>query len=186
MAIQLEKRLFTVEEYHLMAETGILKEDDRLELIRGELVKMSPIGTRHAACVKRLNQILSQKLGKLVIIGIQDPIRLNDNSEPQPDLALLQPRADFYATAHPQPGDILLLIEVADTTADFDREVKIPLYAQNQITEVWLVDITAQTLAVFREPTPTGYRYQQQLTMGDKVAMAVFPDLEIGVAEFMG
>ncbi|HIK12371.1 MAG TPA: Uma2 family endonuclease [Oscillatoriaceae cyanobacterium M33_DOE_052] len=186
MPIQLEKRLFTVEEYHLMAETGILKEDDRLELLRGELVKMSPIGTRHAACVNRLLRLFSQRVGDMAIVAVQNPIRLNDNSEPQPDLAVLQPRADFYATAHPQPGEILLLIEVADTTADFDRDVKIPLYAQNQITEVWLVDITAQTLAVFREPTPTGYRYQQQLTMGDKVAMAVFPDVEIGVAEVMG
>lgn len=186
MAIQLEKRLFTVEEYHRMAETGILKEDDRLELLKGELVKMSPIGTRHAACVNRLLKLFSQRVGDMAIVAVQNPIRLNDNSEPQPDLTILQPRADFYATAHPQPGEILLLIEVADTTADFDRAVKIPLYAQNQITEVWLVDITAQTLELFREPTPTGYKYQQQLTLGDKVAMGVFPDVEIGVAEVIG
>lgn len=116
MSVQLLRRKFTVEQYHKMVESGILTEDDRVELIRGEIIEMSPIGTKHAACVNRLVNLLVQLLGKGVILAAQNPVALNNNSEPQPDVALLKPRDDFSATAHPQPQDIFLLIEVADST----------------------------------------------------------------------
>lgn len=129
MSVQLLRRKFTVDQYHKMAESGILKEDDRVELIRGEIIEMSPIGTKHAACVNRLVNLLVLLLGKRVIVAPQNPVVLDNNSEPQPDVALLKPRDDFYATAHPQPQDIFLLIEVADSTILYDREEKITLYA---------------------------------------------------------
>jgi Uma2 family endonuclease len=109
MLAKLLRRLFTVEEYERMVQADILTIAERVELLNGEIVEMSPIGTRHAACVKRLNRLFSQMIGGRAIVGVQDPIRLSDRTQPQPDLALLQPRSDFYATAHPQPQDVLVL-----------------------------------------------------------------------------
>ena len=120
-----------------MIDSGILTPDDRVELIQGEIVQMSPIGRRHAAGVNRLVRIFTRLLGERIIVSSQNPVELNNNSEPQPDLALLLPRPDFYESGHPQPKDILLLVEVADTTANYDREVKIPLYAKDSIIEVF-------------------------------------------------
>jgi len=126
MAAPLVRHRFTVEEYHRMGQAGILSEDDRVELIEGEIVEMAPVGSRHAACVKRLNALLSRRAGGRALVSVQDPIRLGEHSEPQPDLALLKPREDFYAAAHPGPEDVLLVIEVAETSLEYDREVKLP------------------------------------------------------------
>src|ERR1700675_3419950 len=120
MAVQLLKRLFTVVEYHRMAEAGILGEDDRVELLEGEVVQMSPIGSRHASCVKRLVDIfIPLQVGRKVILSVQDPIELGEHSEPQPDLTVLKPRPDFYAKAHPGPADVFLVLEVAETSAAY-------------------------------------------------------------------
>jgi Uma2 family endonuclease len=186
MSVQLLRRKFTVEQYHKMAESEILTEDDRVELIRGEIIEMSPIGTKHAACVRRSSNLLSAKLQGRALIDTQNPVVLNNNSEPQPDVTLLQPREDFYENAHPQPNDIFLVIEVADTTVKYDREVKIPLYAEDKITEVWLVDINEQCVEVFREPTADGYRNVQKLTRGESLSIQVFPDVMITVDEILG
>ncbi|HEY7911893.1 MAG TPA: Uma2 family endonuclease, partial [Blastocatellia bacterium] len=118
MSVQVEKWVFTVDEYHRMSEAGILTEADRVELIEGEIIKMSPIGKQHAACVKRLNAILSRKVGDAAIISVQDPIRLDDYSEPEPDVALLRPRDDFYSGELPGAEDVFLIIEVADTSVE--------------------------------------------------------------------
>jgi Uma2 family endonuclease len=177
MPVELLKRLFTVEEYERMVQANILTAAERVELLNGEIVEMSPIGTRHAACVKRLNQLFSQMLGQRAIVGVQDPIRLSDRSQPQPDLTLLQPRSDFYATAHPQPQDVLLIVEVADTSADYDRQVKVPLYADAAIIEVWLVDLVAQYLEVYRQPSTNGYQQIQQLRHNQKIFLQALPDL---------
>lgn len=158
MSAKLLKRLFTVEEYERMVQANILTAAERVELLNGEIVEMSPIGTRHAACVKRLNQLFSQILNGRALVGVQDPIRLSDSSQPQPDLTLLQPRSDFYATAHPQPQDVLLIVEVADASADYDRQVKISLYAQAGIIEVWLVNLAEQYIEVYRQPSVNGYQ----------------------------
>ncbi|KOP25882.1 hypothetical protein AMR41_13360 [Hapalosiphon sp. MRB220] len=186
MTVQLLRRKFTVEQYHKMIESGILTEDDRVELIRGEIIEMSPIGTKHAACVKCLNKLLSRKLWDRVLIAIQDPVELNHNSQPQPDVALLKPRDDFYKTAHPQPQDIFLLIEVADSTVNYDREEKIPLYAEAKIIEVWLVDINEQIIEVYREPATDGYQNMQKLTRGQTLSIQAFSDVNITVDEIFG
>ena len=141
MTIDSTQRAFSVTEYHQMTEAGILTEDDRIELIEGRVILISPIGSRHAACVKRLNALLSQRVGAAALVSVQDTIRLDDYSEPEPDIALLHPRDDFYAHAHPTPADLLLVIEVADTPEGYDREEKVPLYARAAIPEVWLVSL---------------------------------------------
>jgi Uma2 family endonuclease len=125
--VRVEKRRFSVHEYHRMAEVGILSEDDRVELIEGEILEMSPIGSRHAACVDRLNRLLNGFADLSAIVRVQSPILLDVNSEPEPDISLLRPSDDFYAGGHPTPGDVLLLIEVADTSVERDLEVKLPL-----------------------------------------------------------
>ena len=136
MAVRILRRAFDVHEYHRMAEAGILDEDDRVELIEGEIVQMSPIGSRHQGCVNRLARLLFEFAGRDYVVHIQGPVRLNERSEPQPDLALLKLRPDFYSERHPTPDDVLLLIEVSETSADYDREVKLPLYAGAGIAEV--------------------------------------------------
>ncbi len=186
MSVQLLRRKFTVEQYHKMVESDILKEDDRVELIRGEIIEMSPIGTKHAACVNRLVNLLIQRLGERIILAPQNPVVLSDNSEPQPDVTLLQPREDFYENAHPQPKDIFLIIEVADTTVKYDREVKIPLYAEENINEVWLVDINEQCVEVFREPASDGYRNIHKFTRGESLTIQGFDDVNISVDEILG
>jgi len=185
MPVQVLRRRFTVDEYYRMAEAGILHEDDRVELIEGEIVEMAPIGSRHAACVKRLNSLLSQRVGARALVGVQDPIRLDEHSEPQPDVTILLPRPDFYASVHPGPGDILLAVEVADTSAEYDREVKVPLYARSGIRESWLVDLPAGVVEVYRDPSPQGYRQTQHLKRGDRIALAAFPDFELTIDELL-
>lgn len=186
MPVELLRRLFTVEEYERMVQADILTAAERVELLNGEIVEMSPIGTRHAACVKRLNQLFSQILGQRAIVGVQDPIRLSDYSEPQPDLTLLQPRPDFYVTAHPQPKNVLLVVEIADTSADYDRQVKIPLYGESGIVEVWLVDLVGQYLEVYRQPSASGYQQIQQLHRNQQIFIQALPNLEIFINNILG
>jgi len=151
------RHAYSVDDYYRMAEAGILRPGDRVELIEGEIIDMVPIGSRHAAAVKRIARVLSQVIGEHAYLSVQDPVRLSQYSEPQPDIALLRPRADFYAAVHPGPGDVLLLVEVADSTLSFDRDIKLPLYARHGIPEVWLVDIENAQLTMHREPHAHGY-----------------------------
>jgi len=169
-----------------MGEAGIFKEGERVELIRGEIIQMSPIGTRHSAAVNRLVRLFTQHLGSRIILSPQNPVELDNNSEPQPDIALLLPRQDFYEYRHPIPQDVLLLVEVADTTAKYDREVKIPLYAEDNITEVWLVDINEQCIEVYRQPSPDGYQNVQKLGRGQTLSILAFREVNIGVNEVLG
>ncbi len=184
--MQLLKRKFTVQQYHRMMESGILCEDERVELIRGEIVEMAPIGERHAAYIRRLNPLFAEKLSQRVLVDIQNPVKLNDASEPQPDVALLRPRPDFYESRHPQAEDIFLIVEVADTTTQSDREIKIPLYAEGGIPEVWLVNIREQCLEVYRTPSAEGYQVVKKLQRGQKISLQAFPDVEIAVDEILG
>ena len=186
MATQVIRRRFTVNEYYLMAQAGILHEDDRVELLEGEIVEMVPIGSRHAACVNCLNRILSEGLRSRAIISVQNPIRLGEHSEPQPDLTLLRPRPDFYSDSHPDSADVILLVEVADTSEDYDREVKMPLYAQYGIPEAWLVDISSRSIQIYRDPGPEGYGDIQQVGQGRSIAPQAFPGLGLVVEEVFG
>ena len=186
MPVELLRRKFTVKQYHQMAEAGILTEDDRVELIRGEIVEMTPSGRRHAACVDRLNEMFILRLAQATIVRVQNPVELDDNSEPQPDLVLLRRRADFYEAGHPQAEDILLLVEVADTTVETDRDVKILLYANSGIAEVWLVDINAQCLEVYRQPSEKGYQIIQKYYRGQTVTIQAFSEVSFTVDEVLG
>lgn len=186
MSVQVVRRSFTVEEYHRMAQAGILGEDDRVELIDGEIVKMTPIGSRHAACIMRLNRLFSRQLGQEVLVNVQNPIRLGEYSEPEPDVALLRFRKDFYAQAHPGPEDVVLVIEVADTSAAYDREVKLPLYARAGVPEVWLVDLAEERIEVYRQPGRQGYEQIQRLGRGQHVTAQAFPNLVLVVDNILG
>lgn len=181
------RRKFTVEEYHRLAEAGILGEDDRVELIDGEIVEMSPIGARHAGAVNRIRYYLTPiEVSGRALISIQNPVRLGDFGEPQPDIALLRPRADFYAAEHPGPEDVLLVIEIAETSADYDRQVKVPLYARWGIPDAWLVDLAQDRIEVYRSPSPEGYREVRVVSRGEWVAPVVFPDLELRGEDILG
>jgi Uma2 family endonuclease len=185
MLTEASHRLFTVDEYEQMAAAGILGEDDRLELIGGEIIEMSPISVPHAVCVKKLNRLFSWHLGDRVIVGVQDPIRLDNRSEPQPEVVLLRPRADFYAQGHPEPEDIILVIEVAETSIQFDRQVKIPLYSQVGIEETWLVDLRRKSIEVYRGPAANGYTKTMRLRPDDTISPLAFPELVLKVSDVL-
>lgn len=153
----LQRHRLTVDEYYRMAEAGVLAPGARVELIEGEVVDMAAIGTRHASVVKKLIALLSSAVQGHAIVAAQDPVRLSDASEPQPDVMLLRPRADFYAQAHPGPADVLLLIEVSDSTAAYDRGIKLDLYARHGITEVWIVDLDNNVVRFFRHGDGAAY-----------------------------
>jgi Uma2 family endonuclease len=169
-----------------MAEAGILSDDDRVELIEGEIVRLSPIGTRHAACVDRLTALLARRLGSRAIVRVQGPIVLSDITEPQPDLSILRRRKDFYATRHPSPGDTVLVVEVADTSGEYDRGTKLPLYALAGIPEVWVVDVRRNVLEVYRRPALRAYRQRRELARGGRVSPSAFPHAGLRVSDFLG
>lgn len=179
------RRQFTSAEYHAMAEAGILSEDERVELIAGEIVRMAPIGSRHAGCVKRLNRRFSH-LGDRALVSVQDPIALSPSHEPEPDLAILRPREDDYAQFHPAPADILLVIEVADFSVEYDRDVKIPLYARAGIPEAWLVDLIQRVVVIYRAPSESGYDDVRILHPGDSLSPQAFQDFELAVDAILG
>jgi Uma2 family endonuclease len=141
MRSEVTKKLFTVDEYYRMAEVGILNEDSRVELIEGEIIEMSPIGNRHAACVARAIKLFINQFGDRIVLNAQNPVRLSSLTEPQPDILILKPRADFYASKRVGPDGTYLVIEVSDTTLRYDRDRKLPLYAKSGVPEVWIEDL---------------------------------------------
>lgn len=181
MAIVAQKRRFTVSEYDKMLAAGILSEDDRVELIEGDIIRVAPKGSRHAACVTKLVQTFIMALQDRCVVRVQDPIQLDDHSEPEPDLVLARTRPDHYATAHPTPEDLLLVIEVADSSLLYDQAIKKPLYARSGIAELWLVDLTQQRIVVHRHPTAEGYESVQHAHAGDTLSPAAFPDVALAV-----
>jgi Uma2 family endonuclease len=182
----LMRRRFTIEEYERMGQTGILGEDDRVELLGGEIVQMTPIGPVHAAVVDRLNRVLVQRLGDRAIVRVQNPVRVDSHSEPQPDLVVARDRSDFYQLGHPTPDDILLAIEVADSSLAVDRAVKVPLYARAGIAEMWLVDLVARTVLVHRGPRDGEYAQVRPARPGEDVSLAAFADVILAIAEILG
>jgi Uma2 family endonuclease len=186
MSVQIARHWFTVAEYNRMGETGIFSEDDRVELIEGEIFEMSPIGRRHAACVDRLTELFSEQLQRRAIIRVQNPIVLNDYSEPQPDVALLKRREDFYAQSLPIPGDVLLIIEVADTTLEYDRQIKAPLYARAGIAEVWIVNLADEQVEIYSQPANGAYQSQRQAGRGETINSPGTFNLTLGVDDILG
>jgi Uma2 family endonuclease len=170
-----QRRKLSADQFERMGQTGILGSDARVELIEGELIEMAPIGSRHAAAVDFLSMHFARLVGDAALVRTQNPLRLADDSEPQPDLMLLRPRADRYRSAHPRPADVLLLIEVAETTLAFDRETKLPLYAKHGVPEVWILDLDARRLEIHREPDEGGYRRKLERGEAESIAPMALP-----------
>lgn len=186
MSAQIEPRRFNVTEYYKMAKAGILKPDDRVELIDGEIIKMGAIGSPHAACVSRLVRLLSKTVGDTAIVSPQNPIRLDDFSEPVPDIALLKLRDDYYGAHHPKPTDTLLVIEVADSSLLKDRNIKAPLYARASIAEVWLVNIPKEIIEVYTGALNGKYRKCRKFKRREVVKSPAIEGLALKVNEILG
>ena len=176
-----QRRRFSVSEYYAMAEAGILTENDRVELLEGEIVVMAPIGNRHQSSVDGNGEMFTLRLQGRANVRVQGPVRLDDENEPHPDVTLLRRRDDYYATGHPGPGDVLLLIEVADSTLSFDRNVKLPLYARAGIPEVWIVNLRDRRLESYTDPTEDGYATVRYFEAGSSVAPLHFPDITLEI-----
>lgn len=186
MSVQFRKHSFNVQEYHRMAEVGLLSEDSRVELIEGEIVEMSPIGSTHGGTVNRASACLNRKLGDAVIVSVQNPVRLNDFSEPQPDLALLKPRQDFYSKSHPNAENVLVVIEVSDSSLNYDRNVKLPLYARAGIPEAWLMVLTKEIIEVHSHPKNGKYQKVQRLKRGKTLTSPALAGFSCRVEDLLG
>jgi Uma2 family endonuclease len=171
---------FTVKDYHRMAEADVFEPDDRVELIDGEVFEMAPIGSRHAATVRRLTAVLQLGVSDRAILGVQDPVQIGERSEPQPDVTLLRRRPDFYSDHHPTPPDVLLVVEVADTSLRHDLLRKAPMYLAGGVPEVWVVDLVAGVVHVMRAEAT------MELRAGESISPLAFPDVVIEVAAILG
>lgn len=177
---------FSVEEFNRLGQAGIFGEDDRVELIDGEIIVMSPIESKHAGTVTQVSWILDQKLGERVLLHLQNPAVLDDFSEPLPDIAVLKRRIDFYKNGHPGPDDILLLIEVSDTTLAYDRGPKLQKYAERGIAEVLIANLRDDLIEQFREPHSHGYGASRQFGRGAVITAEAFPGVSFAVDELIG
>jgi Uma2 family endonuclease len=175
------KHRISVDEYYRMAEVGLLAPDARVELIEGEIIDMAPIGSKPAYAVDVPKRLLMRAVVHRAVVGVQRPIRLSSDSEPQPDLVLLKPPAEGYMNAHPAPSDVLLLIEVSDGTLRYDREIQVPLYARHLIPEVWLIDITSKQLHCMRKPGDEGYTSITEHQDG-YIQLATLPDVRVDLS----
>ncbi len=184
MAVQVEKQLFTVDDYYKMAESGILKPEDRVELIYGEILKMSPIYSPHASTVNILAELLITTFYKKAIITIQNPLRIDKYSEPEPDLVIAKWRMDRYRLRHPRPKDVFLVIEVSDSTLAKDRVIKLPLYAAASIPEYWIVNIPDKQIEIYRNPKGEAYEEQEIIGM-DGIAKCQSISFEVKVNEIL-
>lgn len=181
----LNLRLWTVAEYHRMAKTGILDEDERVELLEGKIIWKSAKGTAHCSAVGRIGKLLHNCLGNQASISIQEPIKLNQRSEPEPDVAVLQIDPLDYADHHPTPSEVYLIIEVADSSLKFDCETKGKAYAQAGIADYWVLDVVNRQLYVFREPNEEGYQSKVILGEDARISPLQFAELQIVVLEML-
>lgn len=178
-------RLWTVEEYHRMAEAGIFGADERVELLEGKIIWMIAKGTAHRSAVGRTDKLLQNRLGNRAWVSIQDPIQLNERSEPEPDIAVVKVDPLDYADHHPTPSEVYLIIEVANSSLKLDCETKAKAYSQAGITDYWVLDVTSRQLHVFREPSQEGYENQVILAEDATISPLEFPDLQIVVLEML-
>lgn len=183
--LALAKHRFSVKEYYRMAETGVLPPDARVELLDGEIIDMSPIGPFHGGVTNFLTIFFTAAAKGRWMTLVQNPARLDDHSEPQPDLMLLKPSPDYYRKRHPRPEEVFLLVEISDTTLEKDQAVKIPAYGRAGIAEVWIVNLNDQTIEVYRQPHFAGYGSKTTLGAGEKASPQVFPDAMVDVAELL-
>jgi Uma2 family endonuclease len=180
-----QKHKVSVSEWHKMVKYNIFPPEARMELIEGEIIDMAPIGPSHAGCVIKLIDLFANQKEKSALLNVQNPIQLGNASEPEPDLALLRPASHFYRERHPTAEDILLLIEVSDTTVKHDREVKIPLYAKDGIVECWRVDLNEFQVEVYLNPTANGYTSQRIFESVQTLIPSQLPHIEIPVSEIL-
>jgi Uma2 family endonuclease len=185
MVVQIERILFTADQYEKMIEAGILEESDNVELLRGEIVKMAPIGLRHAGCVARLVSIFGSEFGASVIVWPQNPIRLTDDTEPEPDVALLKPSPDFYGNRRPGPQDVLLLVKVADSSLEKDRSIKVPMYAQAGIAILWIVNLVEDVVEVYAKPVNGAYTELRKAARGETVPLPIVQGINVPVDEIL-
>ena len=185
MAVMLAKRRFTVDEYYRMAEVGILSARDRVELIDGEIVTMTPIGARHNGCVTSAARALTRAAGDDALVQSQGPVRLDVYYEPEPDLALLRPRDDFYTSRHAGPADVILIVEIADSSIEYDRDVKASIYAMSGIPEYWVADLNANILVKYSLPNPRGYQRIEECCRGQSIAPQLLPACVVPVDAFV-
>jgi len=186
MHIEAAKKLFNVDDYYRMAEVGILSPEDRVELIDGEIIQMSPIGTRHAGCVNRATRLFSLAFSGRAVVSVQNALRLSNYTEPEPDIVLLKYRPDDYADKRMMAEDALLVLEVADTTLRYDRDVKVPRYAAAGVPEVWIEALKGDRLLVYRDHADDGFKTGLVLKRGDSVSTMAFPDISFTVDELLG
>jgi Uma2 family endonuclease len=180
------RHAFTVEEWHRMGETSLFGEDARLELLDGEVIEMPRISSRHASCVMELTRLLVQLVANQAAVSTQNPVQLDEHSEPQPDIAVLVPRADKYARSHPSPAETLLVIEVSDSSLAFDRDLKARRYASVGVLECWIVDLIHEEVLVMRRPATSGYRDVRAARVGDRIGPEALDGLDLEVAEILG
>ena len=186
MALEIQRRRFTAEEFHRMGEAGIFQEGDRVELIDGDVVMMSAIGPRHVYYVNRLNQVLVRAVGELGLISPQNPVGVERRSEPQPDVVVLRARGREYLAALPAKDDALLVVEVSDSSLEYDRTVKMPLYAAAGIPESWLLDVEAGVIERHTGPGPRGYRTIEKCTAADRITLVALPSVTVDLATILG
>ena len=186
MSAEIIRKRFTVDEYHRMVDVGILEPKERLELIDGEIVEMTPIGHRHFVRVLRVSTLFIKAFGDGAAVSVQSSIRLNDWTEPEPDLVVFKPRPDFYAGKKPTPQDVLFVMEVADTSLQYDRNVKVPLFAAAGIPEVWIEDAKNDVLYVYRDPLGGNYAVTIEAKRGDLISPIAFPDIQFPIDHLLG
>lgn len=172
---------FSTKDYHQMIEIGILGEDDHVELIDGEIVKMAAIGSHHAGCTNKSNAFFSHQLTGRALISVQNPIALEDGTEPEPHIALLKLADHFYTKQHPIPADIFFILEIADTSFLYDKEVKLLKYAQAGIPESWLLDLTHEEILACRIPSQEGYKDIHTIKRGQSLSLLAFPEIKASV-----
>ena len=175
---------FSVTDYYRLAETGVLRPDARVELLDGLIFDLCPVSPLHAAVTRQIARMFLEQPEERCIVSIRNPVRLDEFSEPEPDVAVLKYRPDYYKIRHPGSDDVFLLIEVADVSLDYDRD-KLPIYGRAGISEVWIVNLVDQTIQVHREPHFTGYGSKTILRAGDKATPQIFPEVTVGIAEFL-
>ncbi len=184
--VELKRRRFTVADFLRMTEVDLFGENSRVELLWGEVVEMSPIYVTHIAILNRLVWLLTNALGRGVIVSVQNPVRLSDESLPQPDVAVLRFQDGFYGERHIGPDDVFLLVEVADSSLKYDRRVKSKLYGAAGIADYWIVNLRDRQIEVYREPRPDGYRTMTRYAPGEMLSPLAFPDINLKVDEIIG
>ncbi len=181
MQIKATKKLFTVDEYYRMAETGILGPEDRVELIDGEIIQMSPIGYRHVTCVNLITDLFTSLFRGRAIVSVKNPLRLSNYTEPEPDIVLLKFQPDFYRDRRFTAADVLLVIEVSDTSLRYDRDTKLSRYATACVPETWIVNLEDDELLIYRDPAANAYTSSLTFRRGDILSVAAFPEITFKV-----